>query len=896
MTSTDAWVLPFEAIGRGDVATVGGKGANLGELTRAGFPIPTGFCVTTAAFDAFISSAGNLDALFRPLEAIRAQDVTSVREGARTVRERLEQTPIPPDLANTLLSVWKQSPADWSWAVRSSATAEDLPDASFAGQQDTYLNIRGEEALLDAVRRCWASLFTERAVLYRARQGFGHREVKLSVVVQRMVFPEVSGILFTADPINGHRRTLSIESGFGLGEALVSGRISGDLFRVDKATGTLLEARPGDKAFAIRPRPDGGTWEEPLPDQQRHALSLTEGTVRELALIGQRIEDHYGRPQDIEWCLDRGKIFIVQARPITSLFPLPSPAPEDSGLHAYVSFGHVQMMTDPMTPLAVQVWRLLLPVGRKAVGVEAIPESSSVTTAASRIYLDMTPLLRHPVFRHVLPRLFAVVYPDIRHALGHLSQRMSGGSGQASFRSVGHFVFPILRRLLPTLLWRNPSRIGPEAATFMDAETAKARQRLESVSPGAARLRRARELLSQIFREAFLAVAATIPAGVLAKLLLHRLADTSKSTMEDLAALERGLPGNVTTEMDLAVGDLIDHVRAHPEVMERLRAHPVPSVLNELSTAKGGPAFLELWAAFLNRYGMRGPGEVDLSRPRYRDDPAPLFATLLGALTGQRAPGEHRARHAALTAQAEAAAPRLIERARTGWLGPVRAALVSRLIRLSRAGLGMREHPKFLLVRILAHVREAIIEASRMLVERGSLATVQDAYLFRFEELIAALENPVSPDLRGEARMRGAQWLRDAQRTPPLMMTSEGDIPAVAPRTDLPPGAMSGTAASAGVVEGIARVVRNPGVEILHDGEILVAPHTDPGWTPLFVHAAGLVTEVGGLITHGSVVAREYGIPAVVSVAHATQRIQTGQRIRVDGTRGIVEVLEGERR
>jgi len=312
--------LRFEEISAVDLPRVGGKGANLGELARAGFPVPPGFCITTAAFDAFLLGCKTLPALFDRLDALDGKDATAAREIAEATRAALGEAPMPPAVSEAILSAWKQaSGSAGTWAVRSSATAEDLPDASFAGQQDTYLNVRGPEALLDAVRRCWASLFTDRAVLYRARSHFGHREVKLSVVVQRMVLPEVSGILFTADPVSGNRGTMSIEAGFGLGEALVGGLINADLYRVDKATGEVLEARVGDKALAIRPRPEGGTFEETLPETQRTARSLEDAAVKELLAVGTRIEQHFGQPQDIEWCIEVGRLFVVQARPITSL-------------------------------------------------------------------------------------------------------------------------------------------------------------------------------------------------------------------------------------------------------------------------------------------------------------------------------------------------------------------------------------------------------------------------------------------------------------------------------------------------------------------------------------------------------------------------------------------------
>jgi pyruvate,water dikinase len=902
-TGREPLILPFERISAADLPRVGGKGANLGEMARAGFPVPPGFCVTTAAFDEFLAGCGALQPLYAELEALDGKDVEAARRVAESTRATLERAPLPPAVADAVLAAWRELGTDASWAVRSSATAEDLPDASFAGQQDTYLNIRGAEALLDAVRRCWVSLFTDRAVLYRARSGFGHRSVKLSVVVQRMVLPEVSGILFTADPITGRRGTVSIDAGFGLGEALVSGLINADLYKVDKATGELLEVRVGDKALAIRPKPEGGTWEEHLPEATRRARALDDAALRELVAMGVRIEKHYGKPQDIEWCIEAGRLYVVQTRPITSLYPLPEPAPDDEGLHVYASFGHVQMMTDAMPPLAIQVWKLAIPFGRASPGPGDAPgESRAITIAGSRMFLDLTPMLRHPVLRRVIGGILGHVYENVGQGLRTLASRPAfqrgANRGRASMRAFGRFFVPILARVLARLIAMNPDRLGPGVEAFIESRVAEVRARLTAATPGGARLREARRVLSGLFFQVILTLAPNIATGVIGNRLLHGLVRRGvlAGTEEDLSALERGLPGNITTEMDLAVGDLTDRVRPHPALAELLRSRPAPEALAAARDVEGGPEFLEAWRAFIERYGMRGPGEIDLSRPRYKDAPESLIAAIVGGIgsaSAHRSAGEHRAHHAALAAKAEAASERLRAASRRGLTGGLRAALARRLVRVSRAGMGLREHPKFLLVRVLDLVRDSVREAGALLVQRGALTTVDDVYLFRFEELISALEASQAPDLRPLAEERRAQLRRDAKRSPPFVMASDGEIPSLAARVDLPPGALPGTAASAGVVEGVARVVLDPAREVLHAGEILVAPHTDPGWTPLFVHAAGLVTEVGGLMTHGSVVAREYGIPAVVSVVGATQRIRTGQRIRVDGTRGFVELLDG---
>jgi pyruvate,water dikinase len=561
----------------------------------------------------------------------------------------------------------------------------------------------------------------------------------------------------------------------------------------------------------------------------------------------------------------------------------------------YASFGHFQMMTDPMPPAALEVWRLLLALGQGARG-RAPGESAFVTTAGSRIYLDLTPLLRHPLFGRVFPAVLTHLYESMGRGLTASRARPEfrrGGERWAPTRAIGAFVVPMVLRLLSHLLFTDPDDLRTDIEAYGEALLEEMQRRLAARAPGAERLNEARRVLADTFPRLFKRVPPAIAAGVVSQRLLVSLVERGilPASSEDVAALERGLPGNVTTQMDLEVADLADRVRPHPKLAELLEARPIAQALALAPELEGGAAFVDAWRALLQRYGMRGPSEIDLSRPRYADDPAPLIGAVLGNLVASDgAVGAHRRHHLALSQAAEAAGERLGVAARRGPWGWLRGRLVRRLVRLSRAGSALREHPKFLLVRLLGEVREVFREAGARLVARGSFERADDVYLFTSLELAAALEAAQAPDLRARVAERRARLEADARRSPPFVMASDGEIPALAARGDIPGNCLSGTAASAGVVEGRARVVLDPAREVLQRGEILVAPFTDPGWTPLFVHAAGLVTEVGGLMTHGSVVAREYGIPAVVSVADATRRIVTGQRIRVDGTRGLVEL------
>ncbi len=861
------------------LARVGGKGANLAWMARAGLPVPPGFCVTTAAYAAFLEHA-DADTLFGALNALAPDDVAGVRRVAAEVRAALGRLPVPEVVAAAVLEAWRALDGDaHAWAVRSSATAEDLPDASFAGQQDTYLNVRGEGPLLAAVRDCWVSLFTDRAVLYRARNGFAHRAVQLAVVVQRMVRPEVSGILFTADPVTGSRAVCSIDAGWGLGEALVGGLVNADLYRVDKATGAVREARVGEKAIAIRPLAEGGTVQEEVPAALRQERALSDAQCAELVDIGRRIEAAAGgAPQDVEWCYERGTLHVVQARPITSLYPLP-PAPADGRLHAYFSFGHGQMMPEAMPPLARDTWIQLLPFGRGSLTgdpADRPPAPRALGEVGGRLYIDVTTPLRVPRARAVLLGVLGTVYPEVRELLAGLLPRLGPDLHSPPTRAlpVLRLFGPAFPRVFGLLCLGDPGR----GAAMADA----AIERLLAPWRGPApRPRVARDRIAGLFHDVP-RIAPPIAVGAIAQKLLLRLGVTEA----ELVPLLRALPHNVTTEMDLALADLADLVRAHDGLGDALdrdglagaEAHP------------GGAAFVAGFRAFLDRYGVRGAGEIDLSRPRWKHDPALLLKVVVGNLRGGGEVGAHRRRHAQMAAEAEAAMER-IAAAAPWWRRP----LVRRLLRIVRSCLGVREHPKSALVQVLDVARTSALEAGARLVAVGRLDAPDDVFFLAWDELVEADERGAagSADLRVMVAGRRVEHARDRKRTPPLVMTSEGEIPRVAARGDLPPGALAGLGASAGVIEGRARVVLDPGAEVLHAGEILIAPFTDPGWTPLFTHAAGLVTEVGGMMTHGSVVAREMGIPAVVGVAGATGRIRTGDRVRVDGDRGVVLVVAG---
>ncbi len=554
MTYENSLILSFSDIRAADLPLVGGKGANLGEMTLAGFPVPTGFCLTTTAFQQFMDATPETDSLYNLLDTVTTDDVESVRRVGQQVRQHLFDVPLPEAVAVAVRQSWREIGSDHAYAVRSSATAEDLPDASFAGQQDTYLNIIGEEALLDAIRRCWVSLFTDRAIFYRAQNKFPHREVQLSVVVQKMIMSETSGIQFTADPLTGCRHTLTIDASFGLGEALVSGLVSPDAYKFDKRKNIIIDRQIADKRIAIYPEKDGGTRQVTLsPDQQKQTV-LTDLQILALADMGKSVEAHYGKPQDIEWAMADGKLYLLQTRPITSLFPMDGLGSPDESLHIFFSLGHQQSMTRAMAPLSLSSIQVLMPIGHE----ESKFDNASIRASGGRLFADLTIPLRHPVLRrlmlNLLGQLDALAPEAVRQAILHPEFQQPHGIHISL--SLLKNVFPFIRRIMYTLWNRNLTGFVDRTNALMDAFIAEMKHRFEAYPSGKEQLQVVLDSLPETF-PLFLNWVPEAGAGIAATRLLTKLAGRWLSP-DELEALTLGIPGNVVNEMNMAIGDLAD--------------------------------------------------------------------------------------------------------------------------------------------------------------------------------------------------------------------------------------------------------------------------------------------------------------------------------------------------
>ena len=857
---------------------VGGKALNLGLLLRAGFSVPAGWCLTTAAYTRVVGDT--LHDLITDMAAASGDPAELARLAAQA-RDLVETAPVPPDVLDAL-------PGGFSTpvAVRSSATAEDLPFASFAGQQDTFLNVVGQGAVLDAVRRCWASLWTDRAVAYRAANGIDHRAVRLAVVIQDMVEAEVAGVMFTANPVTGRRAEALIDASPGLGEAVVSGAVNPDHFRVDVRSGRILDRRLGDKRLSVRPVAGGGVRH--VPDVDAGEACLTDEQVRALVDLGAAVEQLYGAPQDTEWALDRqGQLWLTQARPITTLFPVPAGR---DGVRAHFSVSVAQGVLRPLTPMGVAAFRAVSTSAARLWGIEVrdpLAGAPAMSVAAGRIFIDVTAPLRNRAGRFVLPRLLDVMEARSARVLRTLAEdpRFSLLPATA-WRTLRPVVRVAVAHRLPIRLVH--AVVDPDAAQRRaEAVGADLRGRLEP-PPGATaveRLGHVERMLTREFAPLAMHLLPRAGAGFVTLGLAARLCRDGRRPGE-LSSVLRSLPHNVTTQMDLALWRLAGDIRADLASASLVRLTPPGDLVARFHAGTLPTPVDRGLREFLDMYGDRAVAEIDLGLPRWSEDPAYLFQMLANYLALTDAASAPDAVFERGRREAEATVDRLALR-----VGGLRGRLVRAALTRSRALAGMRELPKFYLVTMLASARRQLLSIGSDLHKDGLLDSTDDVFFLDLHEVRSAL---TGVRLQAQVAARREEYRRELRRRHvPRVVLSDGTEPeAVAEISASSDGSLRGVPASAGTVTGPATVVLDPRGVPLEPGRILVCPSTDPGWTPLFLTAAGLVMEMGGANSHGAVVAREYGIPAVVGVARATESIVTGTTITVDGTSGTVVLAE----
>lgn len=873
-----SYVIGFHEIDGSKLMIVGGKGLNLGELSKIeGLKVPEGFCVTTEAYKKITENNAQFSLLLKELGNLKIDDTDKIEEISRAMRQIIENAEISKDIEEEITAYISKLGAEFSYAVRSSATAEDLPLASFAGQQDTYLNIIGIGEIIKAVKKCWASLFTSRAVIYRIQNGFDHEKVYLSVVIQKMIFPEASGIMFTADPVTSNRKVLSIDASFGLGEALVSGIVNADVYKV--RDGKITDKKISSKKLAVYPMKEGGTKEQEIKSDMQNLQTLTDEQILRLEGLGRKIEAYFGSPQDIEWCLLEDEIYIVQSRAITTLYPIP--ISEDDKLRVYISLGHQQMMTKEIKPLGISFFHLL-----------SFWFSGIGKPAGGRLYIDVTYDLASSIGRKVLLDSTGKVDVLMKNALLNLEKRKgfikSLPKGKGSINMSSGTVSWIRQGI--KIYRNNDIKFIEELIERNKALISDMEKRIENVTGD--------ELFEFIIQDTKeLSKTLYDPQSMGVMVVWGYVSGWINKNMEKwlgeknaVDILSKSAPNNITSSMGLDLMDVSETVRKYPQVMKYLKNASDRTFFEDIEELGGGDSVSNSIREYLRKYGMRGVGEIDITNPRWNENPASLAPLILNNIrnaeihTGESMLDEGRIE--AMNKQDE-----LLSRLEKLPGGRAKAKKTKKMISVLRNVTGYREYPKYFIVSRYQIYKNALMKEAEILAERGIIKEKEDIYYLFLEELREAIStNELDYDV---IRKRKEEYEVYEKLTPPRVITSEGEIISGAYETgSIPAGALVGLAVSSGIIEGRARVILKLEDADIQEGDILVTAFTDPSWTALFVSLRGLVTEVGGLMTHGAVITREYDIPGVVGVENATKLIKDGQMIRVNGTEGYVEILE----
>lgn len=902
-------VRTFDEIGIKDIDLVGGKGANLGEMTRAGFSVPPGFCLTVEAYRQFIACSEAARAIASFLAELRLDDIKVLENQTARLREFLITQPMPSEIAKQALDAYHAlarrldaPPHLLRVAVRSSATAEDLPGASFAGQQETYLNICGDDALLEHIKRCWASLWTARAVSYRHAQGFDQQKVALAVVVQAMIEADVAGILFTANPVNQRRDEIVINASWGLGEAVVSGLVTPDTFIVRKHDGGIVAREIATKDRAIRYAADVGTHEVELPPERRTIPSLSDAEVLELARLGERIETYYRAPMDVEWALRGGKFYILQARPITTLdakerttdahpFKPPEGGPGGSPTGEYNRTMFVEIFPDPLSPaflsVIVPLFQSMLDFTFETLGFRPPKGIPAVGVFYNQPYFH----------REYIAAALEPLSPNLREAL------------------VAQIINPFSRHPAKLPLELSPAYLGmvarllrfmtgfPQKLPGLLAEYRAAIQKVAAINPAehsdAELIGQIRPLLfthaSKLLNYDFLMIAAIgITYQMLGTLLERYFGEQSQ---EIRAKLISGVTGNVTMETNKRLWDLAQNAKRADAVRATLVRSGNAELRSALEQIPDGRVFLAELDAFLEQYGHREI-RMDILYPTWGEDPTPVLSFLRSYLELDESASPHRQQERLVRERIQLA-QQVEARLRRDWAGRfVLAPLFKRVLENTQAHTRERDTMHFELTRLFPPLRRILLEVGRRWQAQNVFDAPDDIFFLTLEEMEMLARDLSSPpsaeksgwrDMHAIVQARRAEFAASQQSgAPPILCEGKPvETPEIASRTVT--GQYQGIAGSPGHARGAVRVIRGPDeFHKLERGDILVAPLTNPVWTPLFAIAGGVVTEVGGILSHGAIVAREYGIPAVMAVKDATKLLHDGEHVTVDGDKGIV--------
>jgi rifampicin phosphotransferase len=862
------YVLPL-AHSQAVLETVGGKGAALARLRAAGLPVPDGFHITTAAYQQFVRENHLQPAIVAALQSVDILQAASLESAAETIKQLFLHAQIPSDIVQAINAAYTElSETGAIVAVRSSATAEDLPELSFAGQQETYLNIQGNTALLNAVKLCWASLWTARAIGYRTRNQIDHTAVSLAVIIQELVPAEVSGILFTANPMNGSRDEMVINAAWGFGEAIVGGLVTPDTLTVNKATGQVVSRQIADKKM-MTVAVDGGTEEYPVAAELRQAPVLDDAVAVELVRLGKEIEALFNTPSDIEWVWAANRLHIVQARPITGL-----PAPQISSQTEwqlpnpkgkYVRTSIVDIMPDPLSPLFATLglstinhvlgdWAYDMTKTRNILPDDLLVTINgfayySMSFTKWQIWLMLIKLL--PKYPRML-RTGVTVWREVAHP--HYTKTVASWQVRplrdltiSELLTGIHEVFDAASQHLMALM---TTTMGPTAGS--------------------------EALFTQVYQR-----------------LIKRPDDPPAPTF--LMGFD-----SIPIRSEKALYDLAQWCREHPALAAFFTNTSPAQILMLYREGQTPPELdAELWHEWCNRFAdyLEHYGyciyTMDFATSLPMDNPLPMLEALkLFIIEHAKNPYE---RQQQVVRRREQAVQSVLER-----VGGLRRWLFRKTLNWAQSLAPLREDGLSEIGLGYPLLRQMFHELGRRFTEANVIAKAADIYWLTHTEIEQAVSafsrnEPVNA-LTEQVRTRSAEWRSRKQLTPPPTLPPSKRLMGINLESFVPGTGegmeseiVKGIGTSPGRVTAAAQVLlSSEDFSNMQPGAILVAPITTPAWTPLFTMAAGVITDVGGPLSHGSIVAREYGIPAVMGTGIATKRIHSGQTITIDGGAGLV--------
>jgi len=875
-------VLNFHEIDKSFIPIVGWKWANLWELIKAGFQVPEWFCITVEAFKLFVSQNNKYEKLVEKLEWVNFNELKKISRISESIRNHILSLELPEILVTEILEALKNIWSRKSFAVRSSATCEDLPEASFAWQQETFLNIKWEDEILIKVKECFASLFTDRAVSYRLKNDFSNKTVFLCVVVQEMIFSEVSWIMFTADPITWNRNIVSINSSFGLWESIVWGHVIPDLYTVIGSK--ILKKDISQKRVQMTTEKEWWIIQTDIKPNRQSNQSLSDKQILELANLWKKIEKHYKKEQDIEWCFKNGNFFIVQTRPITSLYPLPEIVTK--GLHFYLSIGHVQMMTEAIRPLWFSVFTTI----SRFVEDYFKMDWPLLNDAGSHLYIDLIHLLKYKVFRNNMVFILSNVDESSSKILKEFMRTRRFKYFKSRRISIKRqiVIAKFLYSELKILFKGNLDNIYDELDHNIYSKLWVIKNEIQEA-----------ESIWKISK--IKSIITNLPLAVLETNILKYmpLAIWTYKTLwyyskkwlwdtNEIDAIWKAPEWNVTTEMWLVIWDIADIVNKNEALKEYLETCDNVDFWKNVEKNRWWKEFSELFLQFLKKYWMRSTWEIDITNTRWKENPMQVVSLILNSAHNTEI-GQTRNDFLLSKQEWIEASKRFVDRVKKTRFGFLKAFFIKRLIYVYRSTIWVREHPKFFLINVIGIFRDTILEEAKILIKNKVIEEVEDLYYFSLEEIQEIIEkNTIDKDL---LEKRKFIYKRDSRNKPPRVFTWEWEILLTKPNTNIPSWFITWTGASSWIIEGRARVILKLEDAELENGDILVTSYTDPAWTTLFWIVTGVVTEVWGLLTHGAVVAREYWIPAVVWVDNATRIIKDWMKIRVNWNDWTVEIL-----